>query len=240
MSLSSVDGCGRCGALRHQWDGGPVSIDQGGRAREVGGESTRAVAALEVRRFRGARWLPADEVELVVRSADERLALLDGELERLRRENEAVVRQVEMLRHGALPSAAPQGPDPMVIELAVRAQDEANRTIGEASAEGSEIIAEARRQAAEIIAEAQAQAAGSVVNGSGAWGEDLSGAGDGELRRQIHEWEGRHAQLVAAVVTAQQQLGGWQAHLAEQSEQLRADAAAAGAASAQLRAVLGE
>ena len=136
-----------------------------------------------------------------------------------------------MLRHGALPSTAPQGPDPMLIELAVRAQEEANRTIGEASAEGAEIIAEARRQADEIIAEAQASAGG-VAGPPGARGE--------VLQWQVRELEDRHAALVAAVATAQQHLSRWQAYLSEQSEQLRGDAAAAGAVGAQLRAVLGE
>ncbi|MEU4772121.1 hypothetical protein [Micromonospora sp. NPDC023644] len=207
-----------------------MSIDHGDRVvADPHGELTRAVAALEARRFRGSRWLSADQVAGLVRSADERVALLGGEVDRLRRENEALARQVEMLRHGALPSTAPQGPDPMVIELAVRAQDEANRTISEASAEGAEIIADARRQAEEIIAEAHVLAGG--VAGP---------AGGEELPRQVRELEGRQAALVAAVATAQQQLSRWQAYLSEQSEQLRADAAAAGAVSAQLRAVVGE
>lgn len=189
------------------------------------GELARAVGALEVRRFRGSRWLSADEVADVARSLDERVSLLGGEVDRLRRENEGLVQQVEMLRHGALPSTAAQGPDPMVIELAMRAQDEANRTIGEASAEGAEIIADARRQADEIIAQAQAQTQGVV------------GSSRGEQVRQLEQ---RHAALVAAVASAQQHLSRWQAYLSEQSEQLRADAAAAGAVGAQLRAVLGE
>ncbi|MEU7934092.1 hypothetical protein [Micromonospora echinofusca] len=187
------------------------------------GELARAVGALEVRRFRGSRWLSADEVADLARSVDERVSLLGGEVDRLRRENEGLVQQVEMLRHGALPSSAAQGPDPMVIELAMRAQDEANRTIGEASAEGAEIIADARRQADEIIAQAQTQG--------------VVGSSRGEQVRQLEE---RHAALVAAVASAQQHLSRWQAYLSEQSEQLRADAAAAGAVGAQLRAVLGE
>ncbi|MFG1780150.1 hypothetical protein ACGFIR_13450 [Micromonospora sp. NPDC049051] len=207
-----------------------MSIDHGDRVvADPHGELTRSVAALEARRFRGGRWLSADEVAGLARSADERVALLGGEVNRLRRENEALARQVEMLRHGALPSTAPQGPDPMVIELAVRAQDEANRTISEASAEGAEIIADARRQAQEIIAEAH------VVAG------DVAGlAGDEGLPRRVRELEGRQAALAAALAAAQQHLSRWQAHLSQQSEQLRTDAAAAGEVSAQLRAVLGE
>ncbi|KAB1128959.1 hypothetical protein F6X68_29695 [Micromonospora sp. AMSO12t] len=209
-----------------------MSVDHGDRVvADAHGELTRAVGALEARRFRGGRWLSADEVSGLARSADERSALLGGEVDRLRRENEGLARQVEMLRHGALPSTGAQGPDPMVIELAVRAQDEANRTIGEASAEGAEIIAEARRQADEIIAEAHVLAGG-VAGPAGAEGE--------ELRRQVRELEGRQAALVAAVATAQQHLSRWQAYLSEQSEQLRSDAEAAGAVGAQLRAVLGE
>ncbi|MER6758313.1 hypothetical protein AB0I85_27660 [Micromonospora echinofusca] len=191
------------------------------------GELVRAVGALEVRRFRGSRWLSADEVADLARSLDERVSLLGGEVDRLRRENEGLVQQVEMLRHGALPSTAAQGPDPMVIELAMRAQDEANRTIGEASAEGAEIIADARRQADEIIAQAQTQTQTQGVVGS-------------SRGEQVRQLEQRHAALVAAVASAQQHLSRWQAYLSEQSEQLRADAAAAGAVGAQLRAVLGE
>ncbi|MEU4381719.1 hypothetical protein [Micromonospora echinofusca] len=197
-----------------------MSVEHGDLA-DARGELARAVGALEVRRFRGSRWLSADEVVDLTRSADERVALLGGEVDRLRRENEGLVQQVEMLRHGALPSTAARGPDPMVIELAMRAQDEANRTIGEASAEGAEIIADARRQADEIIAQAQG----------------VVGSSRGEQVRQLEE---RHAALVAAVASAQQHLSRWQAYLSEQSEQLRADAAAAGAVNAHLRAVLGE
>ncbi|MEV4465627.1 hypothetical protein AB0J51_18635 [Micromonospora echinofusca] len=205
-----------------------MSVDHDDLA-DARGELARAVGALEVRRFRGSRWLSADEVADLARSADERVALLGGEVDRLRRENEGLVQQVEMLRHGALPSTAAQGPDPMVIELAMRAQDEANRTIGEASAEGAEIIADARRQADEIIAQAQAQAQAQT--------QGVAGSSRGEQVRQLEE---RHAALVAAVASAQQHLSRWQAYLSEQSEQLRADAAAAGAVGAHLRAVLGE
>jgi cell division septum initiation protein DivIVA len=151
-----------------------MSIDHGDRvAADPHGELTRAVGALEARRFRGSQWLSADEVVDLARSADERLALLGGEVDRLRRENEGLVRQVEMLRHGALPSAAPQGPDPMVIELAVRAQDEVNRTISEASTEGAEIIADARRQAEEIIAEAHVLAGRASGQAGPPQGEEL-------------------------------------------------------------------
>ncbi|RGC66543.1 hypothetical protein C5N14_22560 [Micromonospora sp. MW-13] len=208
-----------------------MSIDHGDGVTGFQRDDTvRALGAVQARRFRGSEWVSVDEVADVARSADERIALLDGELQRLRRENEGLVQQVEMLRHGALPSAAPQGPDPMVVELAVRAQAEANRTIGEASEEGAEIIADARQQAEEILAEAH-QRAGAVPAQSGSRSEDL--------QRQVRELEGRHGALLAAVATAQQHLNQWQAHLSAQAERLRADAAAAGAASQQLRQVVG-
>jgi cell division septum initiation protein DivIVA len=208
-----------------------MSIDHGAPAAAgARGETSQALNALEARRFRGSQWLDADEVAGVVRSADERIALLTGELDRLRRENEMLAQQVELLRHGALPSAAPQGPDPMLVEMAVRAQEEANRTIGEASAEGAEIIADARRQAEEIVAEAHRRA-GMVPAQAGPSGD--------ELRQQVRELESRYAALQAAVATAQQHLSQWQAHLAAQAEQLRADSVAAGAASDQLRQLTG-
>ncbi|MEH0938527.1 hypothetical protein [Micromonospora psammae] len=225
-----------------------MSIDHSDRLPALAdqGEIARQLSMLEARRFRGAHWLSADEVTTIVRSADDRIALLVNELERQRRENQGLLSQVEMLRHGTLPSSAPQGPDPMTVELAMRAQDEANRTIGEASAEGAEIIADARRQADDILAEAHRRAGDVAATGMGVNGAGPNGAAGGQggpgaqdLTRQLRELEERHAAALAAVAAAQQQLNRWQAYLSAQSEQLRADAAAAGGASAQLRAVLG-
>ncbi|WP_431921977.1 hypothetical protein [Micromonospora wenchangensis] len=211
-----------------------MSVDHSDRVLAEQGEITRQLSALEERRFRGSHWLSAEEVAGVVRAADDRIGMLTAELERQRRENQGLLSQVEMLRHGTLPSTAPQGPDPMTVELAMRAQDEANRTIGEASAEGAEIIADARRQAEEILAEAHRRA-GEV----GASGASPAAGPSPELAGKLQALEERHAAALAAVAAAQQQLNRWQSYLAAQSEQLRADAAAAGGASAQLRAVLG-
>ncbi|MBM7080591.1 hypothetical protein [Micromonospora humida] len=210
-----------------------MSVDHSDRVLAEQGEIARQLSVLEERRFRGSHWLSADEVAAVVRAADDRIGLLTAELERQRRENQGLLSQVEMLRHGTLPSTAPQGPDPMTVELAMRAQDEANRTIGEASAEGAEIIADARRQAEEIIADAHRRAgeAGSAAAPAAVPSPELAG--------KLQALEERHAAALAAVAAAQQQLNRWQSYLAAQSEQLRADAAAAGGASAQLRAVLG-
>ncbi|TDC47108.1 hypothetical protein E1258_28850 [Micromonospora sp. KC207] len=209
-----------------------MSVDVG----DGQGGTTRAVGALAARRFRGADWLSVDGVVDVARAADERIGLLNGELERLRRENEALVRQVEMLRHGALPSVAPQGPDPMVIELTVRAQEEANRTIDEAAEEGAEIIAEARRQAEEIVAEAFRRAGG--VPGAGPDAAD-SRAEELRLLGRVRELEGRQAALAAALAAARQQVGRWQAYLVGQAEQVRVEAAQAAEADRQLRQLLG-
>ncbi|MEV4845329.1 hypothetical protein AB0K20_19220 [Micromonospora matsumotoense] len=210
-----------------------MSVDHSDRLGAEQGEIARQLSVLEERRFRGSHWLSADEVAALVRSADDRIGLLTAELERQRRENQGLLSQVEMLRHGTLPSNAPQGPDPMTVELAMRAQDEANRTIGEASAEGAEIIADARRQADEILADAHRRA-GDVGSGP------LAGGGPSpELAGKLQALEERHAAALAAVAAAQQQLNRWQSYLSAQSEQLRADAVAAGGASAQLRAVLG-
>ncbi|TDB70859.1 hypothetical protein [Micromonospora sp. KC723] len=198
------------------------------------GELGRQLSLLEARRFRGSHWLSADEVTELARAGDDRIGLLVSELERQRRENQGLLSQVEMLRHGTLPSTAPQGPDPMVVELAMRAQDEANRTVGEASAEGAEIIADARRQADEILAEAHRRA-GAVGSGVPA----LPAGPSPEVQRRLQELEERHAAAMAAVAAAQQQLQRWQAYLAAQAEQMRVDAQAVAGASAQLRAVLG-
>ncbi|WP_420115366.1 hypothetical protein [Micromonospora sp.] len=210
-----------------------MSVDHSDRVLAEQGEIARQLSVLEERRFRGSHWLSADEVAAVVRAADDRIGLLTAELERQRRENQGLLSQVEMLRHGTLPSTAPQGPDPMTVELAMRAQDEANRTIGEASAEGAEIIADARRQAEEILADAHRRAgeAGSAAAPAAVPSPELAG--------KLQALEERHAAALAAVAAAQQQLNRWQSYLAAQSEQLRTDAAAAGGASAQLRAVLG-
>lgn len=201
------------------------------------GEVSRQLGLLEARRFRGSHWLSADEVASVARSADDRIALLTNELDRQRREHQGLLAQVEMLRHGTLPSAAPHGPDPMVVELAMRAQDEANRTIGEASEEGAEIIADARRQADEILAEAHRRAG--AVGGPGQAGLGQAGRPAPELQRRVQELEERYAAASAAVAAAQQQLARCQTYLASQSEQFRSEAAAVGAAGAQLRSVLG-
>ncbi|MGK5441224.1 DivIVA domain-containing protein [Micromonospora sp. URMC 105] len=220
-----------------------MSIDHSDRLALPGvpdqGELARQLSMLEARRFRGSHWLSADEVSVVIRTADDRIALLVNELERQRRENHGLLSQVEMLRHGTLPSNAPQGPDPMAVELAMRAQDEANRTIGEASAEGAEIIADARRQADEILAEAHRRAGDLSSAGPGVPALPSAGGPSPEVQRRLQELEERHAAALAAVAAAQQQLDRWQAYLSAQAEQLRADAASAGGASAQLRAVLG-
>ncbi|SCG35975.1 SPFH domain-containing protein [Micromonospora coxensis] len=218
-----------------------MSIDHTDRVTVPGlaeqGELGRQLSMLEARRFRGSHWLSADEVADLVRAGDDRIAVLVNELDRHRRENQGLLSQVEMLRHGTLPSTAPQGPDPMAVELAMRAQDEANRTIGEASAEGAEILADARRQADEILAEAHRRAG---ALGAAAPGAPVGSAGASpETQRRLQELEERHAAALAAVAAAQQQLNRWQAYLSAQSEQLRADAQAAAGASAQLRAVLG-
>ncbi|MEH0827269.1 MULTISPECIES: DivIVA domain-containing protein [unclassified Micromonospora] len=220
-----------------------MSIDHSDRIALPGlpdqGELARQLSMLEARRFRGSHWLSADEVSVVIRTADDRIALLVNELERQRRENHGLLSQVEMLRHGTLPSNAPQGPDPMAVELAMRAQDEANRTIGEASAEGAEIIADARRQADEILAEAHRRAGDLSSAGPVVPALPPAGGPSPEVQRRLQELEERHAAALAAVAAAQQQLDRWQAYLSAQSEQLRADAAAAGGTSAQLRALLG-
>ncbi|MGB2570048.1 hypothetical protein ACPFP2_16570 [Micromonospora citrea] len=218
-----------------------MSIDHSDRIVVPGlaeqGELGRQLSMLEARRFRGSHWLSADEVADLVRAGDDRIAVLVNELDRHRRENQGLLSQVEMLRHGTLPSTAPRGPDPMAVELAMRAQDEANRTIGEASAEGAEILADARRQADEILAEAHRRAGALSAAAPGA---PAGAAGPSpEVQRRLQELEERHAAALAAVAAAQQQLNRWQAYLSAQSEQLRADAQAAAGASAQLRAVLG-
>lgn len=218
-----------------------MSIDHTDRIAVPGvaeqGELGRQLSMLEARRFRGSHWLSADEVADLVRAGDDRIAVLLAELDRHRRENQGLLSQVEMLRHGTLPSTAPQGPDPMAVELAMRAQDEANRTIGEASAEGAEIVADARRQADEILAEAHRRAGALSAAGPGA--PVVPTGASPEAQRRLQELEERHAAALAAVAAAQQQLNRWQAYLSAQSEQLRADAQAAAGASAQLRAVLG-
>lgn len=210
-------------------DHGDVAATQ--PAAEQYGELESRLSRVEARRFRGSRWLSADEVATVFRFAGDRINLLHGELERQKREVRGLMKQVEMLRYGALPATATQGPDPMIIELAMHAQDEANRTIGEASAEGAEIIADARLQAREIIAEAQHHVASAV----GSDGPRVS-----ELQRQVRHLQDREAALRAAVSIAQQQFDQWQTHLSALSEQLRNDALAADAASQQLDAAVND
>ena len=80
-----------------------MSVDHSDRLGAEQGEIARQLSVLEERRFRGSHWLSADEVAALVRSADDRIGLLTAELERQRRENQGLLSQVEMLRHGTLP-----------------------------------------------------------------------------------------------------------------------------------------
>lgn len=187
------------------------------------GEVTQRLSLVATHRSRRQQWYPAAEVAAVARFADDRIALLHGELDRRGREVRSLLNQVEMLRHGALPSVAPQAADPMAVELTMRAQEEANRTIGDASAEGAEILAEARRQADDIIAYAHQQATRYV---------DPQAT---ELQRQLQDLQARYEALLIA---AHENVSQWQSHLADQSEQLQAGAKAAGEASAQLELAL--
>lgn len=211
-----------------------MSIDPGETIRasidsEQQGEVESRLGMVENRRFRGARWYSAPEVVDLCRFADDRIGLLRGEIDRQRRDSRELGAQIEMLRHGTLPSRAPQQVDPMVVELAMRAQDEANRTIGEASAEGAEILADARAQAQRILTDAYNRAA---------TGMDSGDAVVQHLHRRIQEFEEQQAQLRLAVAAAQEQLSQWHDYLLRESDQLRQNALAAGTTSRQLGAIL--
>ncbi|MDM4719124.1 hypothetical protein QTQ03_05755 [Micromonospora sp. WMMA1363] len=190
------------------------------------GEVTQRVNLVETRRSRGQQWYSAAQVAAVARFADDRIALLNGEIDRKGREVRGLLNQIEMLRHGTLPSIAPQAADPIAVELTMRAQEEANRTIGDASAEGAEILAEARRQAEDIIAHAHQQAT-QITEVS-------------ELQRQLQNLQARHDALVTASQATHENLTRWQSYLADQAEQLRASAQAAGEVGEQLQLAIKE
>jgi len=178
------------------------------------GEVLHRLDLVESRRFRGSTWLAAAQVTAIAQDADERLSLLRTELARARREQQSQQTQIEMLRHGALPSHASSAePEPMVVELTMQAQLEANRTISEASAEGIEILADARRQAKAIIAAAHRQAA------------DAADAGVERLRQRIQHFETAEKQLREALAAAEEQARRCQAHLIAQADQMQALAA---------------
>ncbi|WP_026284358.1 hypothetical protein [Salinispora arenicola] len=179
------------------------------------GEVTRRLGLLTTRRFRGRQWYSMAEVTAVARFADDRMSLLHGEIDRRGREAHGLVGQIEMLRYGSLPSAAPQAADPVAVELTMRAQEEANRTISDAGAESSEILAEARRQAEDIHAHA--------VRSTDSQAADL--------RHRFQELQARHEALVSAVQVAHEALSRAESRLSEQSDRLRADAQAAQKAS---------
>ncbi|MGC4896975.1 hypothetical protein [Micromonospora sp. DT31] len=189
------------------------------------GEVAQRLTLITSRRSRGRQWYSAAEVAATAQFADDRIELLRGEIDRRGREVHSLLGQIEMLRHGTLPSASPQAVDPMVVELSMRAQEEANRTIGDASAEGAEILADARRQAEDIIRQAHEQA----TQGTGYAGPQAA-----ELRHQLQSLRARHEELLDATRSAHEHLAQWQAHLADQSERLRATALAAGEASEML------
>lgn len=190
------------------------------------GEVTQRLNLVAARRSRGHQWYPAAEMAEVARFADDRIALLRGEVERKEREIRGLADQVAMLRHGTLPSMAPQAAAPIAVELAMRAQEEANRTIGDASAEGAEILAEARWQAEDIIAQAHQQA----TQITGHAGPQVT-----ELQRQLKDVQARYDALVAASRAAYGSLSQWQSYLVEQSAQLQAGARAVREASNQLK-----
>lgn len=183
------------------------------------GEVTQRLELLAPRRFRGQWWHSAAEVATVTQFADDQLALLRGEAERREREVHGLLNQIEMLRHGSLPSIATQGADPVAVALTMRAQEDANRTISDASAEGAEILAEARRQAADVLALAHQQASRITTH------HDPQVA---ELRQQLKDLQARHKALIDATWNAHRDLSRWQSWLSEQSEQLRTSAQALG------------
>lgn len=185
------------------------------------GEVTRRLGLLTTRRFRGQQWYSMAEVTAVARFADDRMSLLHGEIDRRGREAHGLVGQIEMLRYGSLPSAAPQAADPVAVELAMRAQEEANRTISDAGAESSEILAEARRQAEDILAHTHTHT--HAVRSTDSQAADL--------RHRFQELQARHEALVSAVQVAHEALSRAESRLSEQSDRLRADAQAARKAS---------
>ncbi|MER5337433.1 hypothetical protein [Micromonospora sp. NPDC002717] len=195
------------------------------------GEVTQRLSLVATRRSRRKDWYPAAEVAAVARFADDRIALLRGEIDRRGREVAGLLNQVEMLRYGTLPSAAPQAADPMALELTMRVQEEANRTIGDASVEGAEILAEARRQAEDIIVYAHQQATQSTR---------YAGPQVAELQRQLQDLQERYDALVTASQAAHENLSQWQSYLADQSEQMLASAEAAGEASERLKLAIKE
>ncbi|WP_018721406.1 SPFH domain-containing protein [Salinispora fenicalii] len=183
------------------------------------GEVTQRLELLATRRFRGRWWHSADEVAAVTRFADDQITLLRGEVERRGREVRGLLNQIEMLRHGSLPSTAPQGADPVAVALTMRAQEEANRTISDASAEGTEILTEARRQAEDILALAHQQATRVTTH---------PGPQVAELQQQLKDLQARHDALVDATWNAHQNLSQWQSWLSDQAGQLRTSAQALG------------
>jgi cell division septum initiation protein DivIVA len=195
------------------------------------GEVAQRLSLLSARRTRGQEWYLSSDVTAVAQFADDRIALLRSEIDRKGREVRGLLNQVEMLRHGTLPSMAPQAADPMAVELTMRAQDEANRTIGEASEEGAEILAEARQQAEDIIAHAHWQA--STITGH-------AGQPATDLQRRLQDLQARYDALLAVSQAAQENLARWQAYLADQAETMLASARAAGEASEQLQRALKE
>ncbi|WP_019868998.1 hypothetical protein [Salinispora oceanensis] len=183
------------------------------------GEVTQRLKLLTTRRFRREWWHSATEVAAVTRFADDQITLLRGEIERGGREIRGLLNQIEMLRHGSLPSTAPQGADPVAVALTMRVQEEANRTISDANEEGTEILAEARRQAEDILTLAHQQASRTTTH------NDPRVA---ELEQKVKDLQARHQAMVDATWNAHQNLSQWQSRLSEQAEQLRTSAQALG------------
>ncbi|OKI54676.1 hypothetical protein [Micromonospora sp. CB01531] len=193
------------------------------------GEVSERLELTAKRHSRGRTWLSAENAAALARYADDRIAVLQREVDRKGREIEQLRRQVEMMRYGTLATSGLRPADPIAVDLTMRAQEEANRTIDDASVEGSEILAEARRQADDIIVAAHEQAT-EIAGHAGPY--------VGELQRQLRELKRRHMTLVEAAIEAGQQLAQWQVYLGAQADQLHASAKAAGRAGDRLQAAI--
>lgn len=103
--------------------------------------------SMTARRGLTGRWYKAEEVDELLDGLTGRLAIVMGELERVRRAYGRLADIDHARRHGALPSGMPTEPvDPDQVEWRIREQEAVDRMLDDAARQAADIIADARHQ----------------------------------------------------------------------------------------------
>jgi cell division septum initiation protein DivIVA len=122
-----------------------VTISNGSVLRP--GNLSAAREHITARRGLTGRWYKAEEVDELLDGLTGRLALVMGELERVRRAYGRLADIDHARRHGALPSGMPiEAIDQDQVEWRIREQEAVDRMLDDATRQAAAIIADARQQ----------------------------------------------------------------------------------------------